>query len=43
VAFPPDYADQGHFYVYSTELDGDSVVARFGLTADPDQADPASE
>ena len=43
VAFPPDYASEAHFYVYYTDLDGNNVVARFGLTADPDVADPGSE
>ncbi len=43
LAFPPGYEDQGYFYVYYTMLDGDNVVSRFQLTADPDVADPASE
>jgi glucose/arabinose dehydrogenase len=43
VAFPPDYASEGRFYVYYTDLDGDTVVARYFLSADPDIADPASE
>jgi glucose/arabinose dehydrogenase len=45
VAFPPDYASKGYFYVNYTDSDGDTVVARYRLAgADtPDQADPASE
>ena len=43
MAFPPDYAAKGHFYVNYTDRGGDTVVARFSLTADPDVADPASE
>jgi glucose/arabinose dehydrogenase len=43
VAFPPDYAARGHFYVNYTNRSGDTVVSRFGLTADLDVADSASE
>jgi glucose/arabinose dehydrogenase len=43
VAFPPDYAGKGHFYVNYTDLSGNTVVARYRVTADPDVADPASE
>jgi glucose/arabinose dehydrogenase len=43
VAFPPDYASQGRFYVNYTDVTGDTVVARYGLTGDPDVADPDSE
>ena len=43
IAFPPDYANKGHFYVNYTENSGNTVVARYRLTADPDVADPASE
>lgn len=44
LAFPPGFADKGYFYVYYTDLGGDSVVARYRLVArDPDTADPASE
>lgn len=43
VAFPPDDATQDHFYVDYTNLNGDTIVSRFYLTADPDVADPESE
>lgn len=43
VAFPPDYAARNYFYVNYTNRGGDTIVSRFGLTADPDAADPASE
>ena len=43
VAFPPGFAQKGHFYVYYTMLDGDNVVSRFSLTDNPDLADPDSE
>lgn len=43
VAFPPDFASQGIFYVYYTRLDGNNQVSRFYLSADPDLADADSE
>jgi glucose/arabinose dehydrogenase len=44
VAFPPDYAAGGLFYVDYTDLNGNTVVARYRRLADnPRQADPASE
>jgi glucose/arabinose dehydrogenase len=43
LAFPPDYADKGYFYVYYTLRTGDNVVARFSLSDGPNIADPASE
>ncbi len=43
VAFPPGYGVKRHFYVHYTDLAGDTVIARYRLTADPDVADPASE
>jgi glucose/arabinose dehydrogenase len=43
VAFPPQYSAKGYFYVYYTNLNGDNVVARYFLTANPDVADPGSE
>jgi glucose/arabinose dehydrogenase len=43
VAFPPNYAGRQHFFVYYTNTAGNIVVARYGLTANPDVADPNSE
>ena len=43
VAFPPDYASRGYFYGNYTDASGDTVVARYHVTADPDVADPSSE
>ena len=54
VAFPPDYAENGYFFVYynakadlfpELERQGstqDSVVARFRVSDDPGRADPTS-
>ncbi|MEQ1895574.1 MAG: PQQ-dependent sugar dehydrogenase, partial [Planctomycetota bacterium] len=43
VAFHPNYASNGSFYVNYSDLAGDTVVARFQVSADPDVADPLSE
>lgn len=43
VAFPPDYANKQHFYVNYTTSSGDLVVARYGITSNPDIADASSE
>ena len=44
LAFHPDYAQNGHFYVnYTAPNPLRTVVARFTVTADPDAADPGSE
>lgn len=44
LAFPPEYATKGYFYVnYTRSPDGATVIARYRLTQDPDAADPASE
>lgn len=47
VAFPPDFAESGVFYVYYTaqgeEGVGDNTIARYGLSeSDPNRADPDS-
>ena len=43
LAFPPDYAQKGYFYIYYTMRDGDNVISRFHLSSDPNIADPDSE
>ncbi|HEV7586931.1 MAG TPA: PQQ-dependent sugar dehydrogenase, partial [Longimicrobium sp.] len=42
VAFHPDYARNGFFYVYYTDLRGDTRVERYHVSANPLVADPAS-
>lgn len=43
LAFAPDYATSGRFYVSYTDTAGANVVARYSVsTTDPNQADPAS-
>lgn len=44
LAFPPDHATSGAFYVYySSATDGDSIVSRFHISQDRDIANPSSE
>jgi len=43
VAFPPNFNDTQHFYVYYTGLTGNVVISRFAVTDDPDVADARSE
>ncbi len=43
VAFHPDYAENGRFFVNYTNKDGDTVISRFQVTADPNVADAATE
>ena len=43
VAFPPGYKEKKYFYVNYTDKSGDTVVARFRVTQEPDIADPDSE
>jgi glucose/arabinose dehydrogenase len=41
IAFPPDYADSGLFYVYFTDSDGDQRIVEY-RRRDADHADPGS-
>ena len=44
IEFHPNYAENGYFYLNYTDLDGDTVVSRFSVSADnPNRADPSSE
>jgi glucose/arabinose dehydrogenase len=43
VAFHPEYAENGRFFIAYTDLDGDVVIARYTVSReDPTLADPAS-
>jgi len=42
LAFHPQYATNGRFYVNYTDTNGDTRVVRYTVSADPDVADPAS-
>jgi len=43
LAFPPDYPDSGAFYIDYTDLNGNTVVSRFQVSSDPNQASGGSE
>jgi uncharacterized protein (TIGR03437 family) len=43
LAFPPGFAQKQRFYVDYTDLNGDSIIAQYRMTSNPDVADPASE
>jgi glucose/arabinose dehydrogenase len=43
LAFSPDYASNGHFYVNYTDLQGTSVIARYSVASNPDVANASSE
>jgi len=42
LAFHPDYASNGYFYVNYTNTAGNTVIARYNVSANPDVADAAS-
>jgi hypothetical protein len=42
LAFHPDYADNGRFFVNYTDLGGTQRIVEFGVSGDPDVADPNS-
>jgi len=42
LAFHPDYANNGRFFVYYTASNGDNTLARYNVSGTPDLADPAS-
>jgi glucose/arabinose dehydrogenase len=43
LAFFPDYVFSGRFVVHYTDVEGDTRIAVFRVSSDPDRADPASE
>ena len=43
LAFHPNYAENGYFFIYYTDREGDSALARYRVdAADPNRADAAS-
>jgi len=42
LAFHPGYPDDGRFYVDYTDRQGDTVIAEYRVSADPDAAEPGS-
>lgn len=43
LAFHPQYAQNGRFFVNYTDNNGHNVIARFNVSSDPNLADPTSE
>lgn len=43
LAFHPQYAQNGRFFVNYTDNNGNTVIARFQVSSDPNLADPNSE
>ncbi len=44
LAFHPDYASNGYFFVNYTDVDGNTVIARYSVsTFDPNIADPTTD
>jgi uncharacterized protein (TIGR03437 family) len=43
LAFPPGFAQSQRFYVHYTDLQGDTTVALYRVSSDPNLADPPSE
>jgi glucose/arabinose dehydrogenase len=43
LAFHPQYTENGRFFVNYTDTGGNTVIARFQVSSDPNVADPASE
>lgn len=42
MAFDPAYSENGFFYVYYTDLNGDIAIERYHVSADPERADSSS-
>jgi glucose/arabinose dehydrogenase len=42
MAFHPDYKDNGLFFIHYTDMNANTVIARYKVSSDPDKADPAS-
>ncbi len=43
LAFPPDFGRRQRFYLDYTDLRGDTTIAEYRVSSNPDAADPASE
>ncbi len=42
VAFHPQYKEKGLFFIHYTDVKGNTVIARYKASADPEKADPSS-
>ncbi|HLU51609.1 MAG TPA: PQQ-dependent sugar dehydrogenase, partial [Flavobacteriaceae bacterium] len=43
LAFHPNYSENGYFYVNYTNLGGNTVIARYTVSSDPDIADDTTQ
>ncbi|HBC46297.1 MAG TPA: hypothetical protein DCZ43_04555 [candidate division Zixibacteria bacterium] len=43
LAFHPDYANNGYFFIDYTNYSGNTKISRFQVTSEPDSSDPNSE
>jgi glucose/arabinose dehydrogenase len=43
LAFHPRYIENGYFFVNYTDRSGDTIIARFRVSGDPNRADPTTE
>jgi len=43
LAFHPNYASNGFFYIYYTDINGKEVIARYHVSGNANAADPTSE
>ena len=43
VAFHPNYEENGHFFVHYSDANGDTVIAEYSVSDDPNVADASSE
>ena len=42
IAFHPNYRENGFFFVHYSDLNGDTMIARYQVSADPNLADPGT-
>jgi len=42
MAFAPDYASSGYFYIWYTDISGDTLLERYRVSSDPNRADANS-
>jgi glucose/arabinose dehydrogenase len=42
LAFSPDYANNGQFFIHYSDENGDTTIMRYSVSSDPNRADPDS-
>lgn len=43
LSFHPSYEQNGYFFIYYTDLQGDIIIARYRVSSDPDVAEPQED